>query len=95
MKPICIHCERFMRPKKNGVYFVEGMPTLPRSEGGVGKGATGWKPYKVWCGDLWICPSCEYQTIVGVGSAPVAEQHAPGFDSWLAAATLIPMIKDC
>lgn len=26
MKPICLPCHRFFRPKQNGYYFIEGMP---------------------------------------------------------------------
>jgi hypothetical protein len=26
MKPICVRCERFMRPERNGYCFLEGMP---------------------------------------------------------------------
>ena len=27
MRPICVPCRRFYRPKKNGTYFLEGHPT--------------------------------------------------------------------
>ena len=26
MKPICVPCQRFYRPKKNGFMFIEAMP---------------------------------------------------------------------
>jgi hypothetical protein len=27
LKPICVKCQRFYRPSRNGVWFLEGMPT--------------------------------------------------------------------
>lgn len=49
MKPICVPCERFMRAKNTGFYFLEGMPkaypVLPgKREPGL------WAPYKLWAG---------------------------------------------
>jgi hypothetical protein len=26
MRPICVPCQRFFRPIKNGFHFIEGMP---------------------------------------------------------------------
>ena len=47
MKPICVNCQRFYRPKKNGVFFIESMPTV--SGAPAGKTAPeSWKPYKLW-----------------------------------------------
>lgn len=74
MKPICVRCERFMRPERNGYYFLEGMPIINGAEPGS------WKPYKLWAGDLWRCPTCHYQTITGVPTHPIAEHYQPGFD---------------
>lgn len=79
MKPICVPCERFYRPIKNGSAFVEGMPT-----GGI-NAAPGkaqpwtWKPYKLWMGDKWACPDCGAEIIVGVGMNPLSEHYLPGF----------------
>ena len=77
MKPVCVPCERFMRLKKSGFYFLEGMPE--HGSEGQGKGAAGWKPYKLWSGDLYECPGCRASTIVGVGFQPVSEHYLPGF----------------
>ena len=92
MKPVCVPCERFMRPKRNGYYFVEGMPN--GSPHLIGKGATGWKPYKIWCGDLWHCPTCGTETVVGVGSEPITVQHQSNFKEWLSKVTGV-FVKDC
>ena len=98
MKPICVPCQRFMRCKKSGYYFIEGKPWGDDVEhdGGVGKDSVGWTPYKVWCGDLWQCPDCLTQVISGVGHVPVSEHYLPDFDAVVArtGATRL-MIRDC
>lgn len=69
MRPICAKCQRFYRCKKNGVYFTETMETEDR----------GTVPYKMWSGDLWWCPDCHAEIIVGAGREPVAEHYEPDF----------------
>jgi hypothetical protein len=98
MKPICVSCERFMRAKKSGFYFVEGMPHGGSEpwDGKIGKGSTGWTPYKVWVGDLYECPDCHAQTITGVSHDRLAEHYEPGFARCIeqtGASRL--MVKDC
>lgn len=78
MKPICVPCERFMRPKRNGFYFIEGMPIGNRAPAGKGTDAH-WKPYKLWVGDLWECPDCHATVVSGVGNAPIAEHYQTHF----------------
>jgi hypothetical protein len=68
MKPICVPCQRFYRPKRNGVYLCEGMPHGPEWDGKSGRDSPGWLPYKIWQGDLWECPDCHAQIISGVGA---------------------------
>lgn len=76
MKPICRKCDLFYRPKRNGIFFTEGMPTGPRVNGVHNS----WKPYKVWQGDLWECRGCGHEIIVGVGHQPVTEHYLPEFE---------------
>ena len=95
MKPVCVPCERFYRPKKNGFYFIEGMPTENGAKAGKAEPAK-WQPYKVWAGDLWECPDCGAQIVSGVGLNPIAEQHHDDFASianQLHAHRLL--VKDC
>ena len=40
---VCAKCNRTMRPKRNGVCFVE---------------MAGTHPYKLWMADLWECQDC-------------------------------------
>jgi hypothetical protein len=79
MKPICVPCERFMRPKRNGYHFLEGMPDGTNEKQAIGKGADGWSPYKLWVGDLWECPTCKHQLVSGVSFQPIAEHYQDGF----------------
>jgi hypothetical protein len=82
LKPICVQCQRFYRPKKTGVYFVEskqrpdefGLPALP------GRATPEqWQPYKVWAGDLWHCPDCGHELISGTGMHPIVEDYQADF----------------
>lgn len=79
MKPICVPCQRFYRPKKNGYYFVEGMPRgNDRPLPGTGE-PEHWTPYKLWVGDLWECHGCGAEVVVGVPRHPIAEHYQPDF----------------
>lgn len=95
MKPVCVPCERFMRCKTTGFYFTEGMPAAARALPGKTEPEK-WKPYKLWVGDLYECPTCGASTIVGVPFHPLAEHYQPDFTDMqqrLAANQLL--VKDC
>ena len=70
MRPICLKCNVFFRPHRNGVYFTECMQG----------GDHGWRPYKIWAGDIWKCPSCEHQIISGVGANHMREHYEDDFN---------------
>lgn len=78
MKPICVPCQRFFRVKKNGFYFIEGMPSVNDARPGV-VDAEKWQPYKLWSGDLWACEGCGAKIVVGTGRAPIAEHYEANF----------------
>lgn len=94
MKPICVPCERFMRPDRNGVWFIEGMPNGNGVRPGLAE-PENWKPYKLWCGDRWVCPTCETKIIVGVGQAPLRVQHEPDFVEVAKNFGAELLVKDC
>lgn len=94
MKPICAPCRRFFRPKKNGVFFIEGAPTYNNAPVGLGEPES-WGPYKLWMGDLWECPDCHAEIIVGAGLGPVAERYMPQFDELVKKYKPIYQINDC
>lgn len=94
MKPICVPCQRFFRPKNTGKPFVEGMP----SENGAPAGRAHpeqWRPYKLWMGDEWGCPDCGATIVVGVGLNPIAEHYQPEFGAAVARWAPSLQINDC
>lgn len=95
MKPVCVPCERFMHLKTSGMLFVEGKPTGADEpwDGEVGRHSVGWTGYKLWQGDLWHCPDCGSQVIVGVGLKPWAEHYQKEWLDAIAGVSLL--VKDC
>lgn len=78
MKPICVPCQRFFRAKKNGFYFIEGMPKSGRPLPGTDEPER-WQPYKLWSGDLYECEGCGAQIVAGFGSGPIRVKHEADF----------------
>ena len=67
-KPVCVECEVDMRPFKNGVALLD---------------MALWGPYKIWEADLWQCPICGHEVIVGFGEQPIYEHYQEGFEDWV------------
>lgn len=80
MKPVCVPCQMFFRPKKTGFYFTEGMPidTVEPAPPGT-EAPEKWEPYKLWVGDLWECRGCGTQIVVGVAGSPISEHYMEDF----------------
>lgn len=96
MKPICKPCQRFFRPKKNGLFFIEGMPKgiSPRVQPG-NQSPDLWKPYKLWMGDLWECLGCGNEIIVGCGREPIGEHYQPDFEEKVKVLGALYQVNDC
>lgn len=94
LKPICVKCERFYQPKRNGIFFEEGMPTKNGALPGKDE-PDAWESYKLWCGDLWYCPNCDHELIVGVGHAPISEHYKPEYRQFVKERNATLMVKDC
>jgi hypothetical protein len=73
-KPVCIPCQRFFRPLRNGVDVLESMPRQDKAPPGIAAPEL-WEPYKVWHADSWMCPGCGTTIVVGFGLAPLWERH--------------------
>ena len=71
-RPVCLHCRRFLKVKKNGVVIEEGMP-LTNDQSGP------WGPYKLWMADLWACPTCGVEIVMGFGHGPISEHYKPDY----------------
>ena len=69
---ICVQCGLFMKMKKNGVPFEEGMP--------ISDSPTGWGPYKLWMADLYKCQGCGTEIIAGAGQEPLAEHYEENYE---------------
>lgn len=77
-KMICVACQTFYHPKKNGVVVNEQMPIATAAEPGT-IDPTAWKPYKVWMADLLVCRSCGHEVIAGFAPNPASEHSEPEF----------------
>ena len=77
-KPICVQCQTFYRPKKNGIVVLEQMPMKTGAEPGT-IDPTAWEPYKIWLADLYECNSCGMELITGFGANPACEHYEPRF----------------
>jgi hypothetical protein len=60
MRPICVKCKTYYRCKRNDFPFEVAW------EG---------RPFSLHLGDLWECPRCGAEIIIGVGKAPIATRH--------------------
>ena len=97
MKPICVPCQRFYRPTKNGKAFIEGMPISENGEQvkpGLAEPEK-WVPYKLWMGDEWGCPDCGSTIIVGTGHSPISEHYLPDFEQRVKSFGATLQINDC
>lgn len=92
-KPVCVKCQRFFRPEKNGTFVLENKPigghTVPA--GDIAPGL--WEPYKLWRADKWRCLGCGAEICVGFGNSPVAENYMDNFSESIKKAEV--KVNDC
>ncbi len=92
--PVCVSCLKFMKPRTNGIIVEERMPTHRPDPT-----QTDWGPYKLWEADLWQCPRCKQQIIMGWGRQAFAEHHEDDYSDKVnkieAAGQKIYRINDC
>jgi len=76
---ICIKCQVELRPKKNGILMLE-MATFG--------------PMALWSSDLWYCPCCSMEAVIGFGEKPIIRSSDQDFDEQLTkyrkGSTIIP-----
>lgn len=100
-KPVCVGCQCFYRPKRNGYAFIEGKPDGPAVRFSTADSRRGtklpeaWTPYKLWNGDLWQCPECAHEIIVGVIGPPLSEHYLPDFDYRVKQFRATLQVNDC
>jgi len=93
-KPICVPCQRFFRPKKNGFPVIEQMPTDNDAVPGTSQPEK-WSPYKLWIGDLWECQGCKAQIVVGFASEPISEHFHEAFGNMVLDREAVFKVNDC
>ena len=71
---VCLRCHRFLKVKKNGVVIEEGRPLTGQRDGP-------WGPYKLWQADLWVCPGCGVEIVMGFGRGPLSEHFRPDYET--------------
>lgn len=62
---VCPKCHIELRCKKNGVYGIE---------------MASFGPSALWAADLWHCPDCGMEVLLGFGKQPQAEHYEEDFD---------------
>ena len=66
---VCAKCCVELRPEENGVTAVE---------------MASFGPVAVYMADLWKCPGCGAETILGFGAKPIVQHFEPAFEDTLA-----------
>ena len=90
-KPVCVKCQRFFRPYRNGVRVLEGKPFNGAAPGTAEPKL--WTPYKLWQADLWRCEGCGVEIIYGYGNNPLMVDFIDGPERMNEAAT--HRVNDC
>lgn len=97
-KPVCVKCRCFYRPEKNGYRLIEGKPDK-RLDGMYpddfrgNKFPEAWSPYKVWVADLWKCPECFHEIVVGFAEWPLSQDYMENFEGFCKTAAI--QVNDC
>ena len=63
-RPVCPPCQVEMRPERNGVGLLD---------------YADFGPYQLWDTDLWECPKCHHQIVIGFGDSPMYSHWESSF----------------
>lgn len=82
-KSVCKKCEIELRPETNGVKVVEMFQDPPQ-------------PYQIWDADLWKCPKCGLEVVLGFANMPFAVHYEDDLVAIIARIkeTGVPIIYD-
>lgn len=61
-KSVCVTCEVELKPEHNGAIVAEMFQDNDRI-------------YKLWEADLWKCPECGIEVVLGFASMPLMEHY--------------------
>ena len=73
---VCAKCRIELRPKTNDIVAIE---------------MADFGPYKIWAADLWGCPECGAEVILGFANHRMAEHYEPKFATVLQEAERNPL----
>ena len=74
-EPVCATCQCEFRPEHNSVGLLDMYNPSNTNEP---------QPYQIWEADLWKCPKCGVEIVVGFGSDAILRHHEkPDFEKWL------------
>ncbi|HEY7415138.1 MAG TPA: hypothetical protein VH593_08100 [Ktedonobacteraceae bacterium] len=95
LKPICVDCQRFYRPERNGINLIENKPVggLHAPPGNTAPEL--WEPYKLWKADLWKCHGCGHLLIIGSGHRQISEHYMPDWEQKLEENPPMMEVNDC
>ena len=65
---ICVDCKTMLRPRKNNVCVLT-TTDLEKPD----------TPYQLWQADLWECPDCGHQVLLGFGKEAWAVHYEDDF----------------
>ncbi len=86
-KPVCVKCQCELRPEKVGVSVLDMFNPSDKAEP---------QPYQLWGADIYKCPKCKYEIIIGFANLPYAIHSQPDFSKVLEQTSLYkePIIKN-
>lgn len=68
--PVCKKCQCEMKPETNGVGLLDMFQPSDAPEP---------QPYQVWDADLWKCPKCGAEVVLGFGAGALSNHYEESF----------------
>lgn len=69
-KPVCVTCQCEFRPKQCGVGLLDMFYPADKQKP---------QPYCLWEADIYWCPNCGFEVVMGFADQPYARQNEDGF----------------
>jgi len=67
-RPVCVKCKTEFEPERNGIGLLD---------------MADYSPYKIWEADLYKCPKCGIEIVVGFGQQAIFAHYQDGFEGYL------------
>jgi len=69
-RPVCKKCQCEMRPETNGVGLLDMFNPSNTTEP---------QPYQIWDADLWKCPKCGLEVVLGFAYDAISHHYEEDF----------------